>query len=284
MNSILQRIKHSIPGARTNGFFYRQVVAVAAWTRDRLSELHVWWMRRRYRLPEMDIEDLLPEGVTVAEPILDHGCMPPNDITHKHDDFGPLMKLAKSLQCKVIVELGTAYGNTTANLALNCPLAHIYTVNAPAEEMTGEFTTYSLDTSTIGVVYRDSGFENRVTQICADTLELNLAEHLGDQKIDLAVIDACHDAPYVENDFFKVLPYMSESGVILLHDTHPSMKEHLFGSYMAALRLRRAGYDIRQLRMCWWGVYSGNWDAVTGVKSTTASTEVLQDSKGVPVK
>jgi predicted O-methyltransferase YrrM len=216
-------------------------------------------MKMLYGLPAVD----LPPPVAsfeVASPIMEKICMPPFYYDTAHDDFFPLMKLAGALDPAVIVELGTAHGNTSANLALNCPRARIVTVNAPLELMTGSSTTYSLKREEIGEVFVAAGFAGRITQVFANTLDLDLAPSLAEgEKVDLGIVDACHDEEYVVNDFLKLLPFMSERGVILLHDTDAKMEGHLRGSYMACMKLRKRGHDIRQLRGTWWGVWRRDW-------------------------
>lgn len=223
----------------------------------RAARLHA--MKALYGLPEVSLAPKA-DGMEVTEPITEQMCMPPYYYDTSHDDFSPLMKLAKSLDPKVIVELGTAHGNTTANLALNCPRAHIYTVNAPLDLMTGSSTTYSLSRDEIGAVFRNAGFGDRVTQIFANTLSLDMSQSLKPgEKIDLGIVDACHDEDYVINDFLKLLPFMSDDGVMLLHDTDKKMEGHLRGSYMACMKLRRRGHDIRHLQDTWWGVWRRDW-------------------------
>src|SRR5205823_1006557 len=92
-------------------------------------------------------------------------------------------------------------------------------------------------------------------QIFENTLDLNLAEYMPLASVDLAIVDACHDTDYVVNDFLKVRPFVRAGGVVLLHDTHPSMAGHLAGSYTDCLLLRRQGFDIRQLTNTWWAVW-----------------------------
>jgi predicted O-methyltransferase YrrM len=216
-------------------------------------------MQALHGLPEIE----LPQPVTnseIAEPIADKICMPPFYFDTAHDDFFPLMRLARALDPRVIVELGTAHGNTSANLALNCPRARIITVNAPVELMTGSSTTYSLTRDEIGAVFLGAGFGDRVTQVFANTLDLDMSCSLQPgEKIDLGIVDACHDEEYVINDFLKLLPFMSDRGIILLHDTDKKMEGHLRGSYMACMKLRQRGHDIRQLRDTWWGVWRRDW-------------------------
>jgi len=218
---------------------------------------------KKFALPEISLSDLnLSEDIDLGEPILENICMPPHqkiDVTHNdHDDFSPLIAFAKVRQPRIILELGTAQGNTVANLCRVCPEAHVYTVNAPLGIQTGDITTFQLDAQAIGRVYRNHGYEARVVQIYENTLHLDLARHLDNQRIDLAIIDACHDAAYVINDFEKVKPFMNDYGVVFLHDTHPSMKRHLYGSYLGCVKLRRSGCDIRHLSGTWWGVWT-NW-------------------------
>lgn len=220
----------------------------------------------RHRLPGVTLAELIGARTFSGELIMDQMCMPPHafqDATmNDHDDIRPLLAIAQTMQPRTIVELGTAHGSTVANLCKFCPEAHVWTVNAPAEDMTGSITTFELTKQSIGWVYREHGYAPRVTQIFENTLELEMGAHLGDARIDLGIIDACHDTEFVMNDFAKLLPWMSERGVIVLHDTHPSMRKHLFGSYRACVRLRAVGHDIRHLRETWWGVWTKNWDAL----------------------
>jgi len=44
----------------------------------------------------------------------------------------------------------------------------------------------------------------------------------------------------------------------MLHDTHPSMQNHLVGSYYGCMKLRKMGFDIKHLKDTWWGVYRKN--------------------------
>lgn len=227
--------------------------------KEKCRQAHRHWLAWRYALPTVDLSELVPVQTAIAPPLLDHICMPPYYYCHDHDDFTPLMQIARARQPAIIVELGTAHGNTTANLCRNCPAARIFTVNAPIEEMTGAITTFGLTRDEIGVVYRNNGFAHQVTQIYANTLHLDLAPHLQNRLVDIGIVDACHDTEYVLNDFHKLRPHIAPNGILLLHDTHPSMQDHLLGSYVACLLLRRQGFDVRWLRNTWWAVWQPHW-------------------------
>jgi hypothetical protein len=48
---------------------------------------------------------------------------------------------------------------------------------------------------------------------------------------------------------------MREGSVVLFHDVHPSMVEHLRESYLACMYLRKLGYNIQLLKDTWWGLW-----------------------------
>jgi predicted O-methyltransferase YrrM len=207
-----------------------------------------------HALPEVDWRQDL-EHHRILDPILDDICLPPYFGATDQNDYATLVSIAAVLQPAVVLELGTAYGNTVANICRHCPSARIYTVNALAEEQTGIMTTFTLGRNEVGRVYRKYGFERRVTQIFSNTLTMDLSRYFPKPVVDLAIIDACHDPEYVLNDFRKVLPFLSERGVVMLHDTHPSMRKHLIASYRACMTLRKSGLDVRHMRNTWWAIW-----------------------------
>jgi predicted O-methyltransferase YrrM len=242
-------------GPFSNGFgYFMRYVNNAAMLRVRRS-----WRRLvspLRRLPAVELEALVPQAVEIEPPIMKDICLPPYHKFDDHDDYTPLMKIVKALQPSVVLELGTAHGNATANICRQSPRTKIYTVNAPVEQQTGELTTYDLTVDEIGRVYREHGFSERVVQIFANTLHLDLSKYFKEPVVELAIIDACHDTEYVINDFRKVKPYVKPGGIVLFHDTSQSLTpSHLDGSYRACLKLRREGHDIRQLENTWWAVW-----------------------------
>lgn len=209
----------------------------------------------RHVLPTVALDDLI--GVSqcqLPDPILDDVCLPPY-VGSTLDDFDTLRRIVWETQPSTVLELGTAHGNTVANICRLLPNTHVYTVNAPAAEQTGVLTTFDLTPDEIGRTYRDHGYDDRVTQIFANTLHLDLTGFFPEPAVDLAIIDACHDTEYVMNDFLKVEPFVRADGIVLLHDTHPSMRKHYAGSYRACMLLRRRGFDIRYLDGTAWGIW-----------------------------
>jgi predicted O-methyltransferase YrrM len=175
------------------------------------------------------------------------------------DDFDTLMTIVESIQPRVVLELGTAQGNTVANICHLIPSAQIFTVNARADNQSGTLTTFELNREQIGRVYLELGYGDRVTQILENTLQLDLSRYLPGPMIDLAIVDACHDTDYVVNDYLKAVPFVRAGGVVMLHDVHPSMTKHYHSGYRACIMLRKRGYDIRYLRGTSWAVWINGW-------------------------
>jgi len=232
------------------------------WTRGIPGRFEAW----RYGLPEIEPDFLFRNRPRPHfKPITDDCYMPPYRGS-SHNDLEFLLTLGHQLDPAIVLELGTAYGNTVANLCLACTTARILTVNALPEQISGEHVTEVLAQEDIGRVYRDAGFAERVTQIFANTLDLALDEYSEPNSIDMAIIDACHDTDFVIHDFELVAPFVRPDGFVLLHDTHPSMERHLGSSYRACMALRREGYDIRHVRGTWWAVWKKQDHAETGSK------------------
>ena len=214
------------------------------------------WLAQTNGLPTTPLESFGQSELAIAPPLLDDVCMPPYIGTTDHDDYRPLMRVAHSMQPRRILELGTAHGNTVANLCRLLPNAHVLTVNAPAEMQTGRIITYHLSIEEIGRVYRRYGYADRVQQVYANTLDLQLSDYLDGPVIDLAIVDACHDRDYVLNDFGKVQPFIRPGGLLLLHDTAPLWHAFVSESYKACLLLRQRGFDIRHVPGTWWALWS----------------------------
>jgi hypothetical protein len=218
------------------------------------AEAHV--TRLSWDLPETTLRDLLHgDQADLAPAILDDAGVPPYAGSAGHDDLLPILTIVRCLQPRTIVELGTSYGNLTANLCRQCPAAKVFSVNALPEQQTGAIVTHSLAAEHIGRVYRANGYSDRVVQIFANTRDFHPETVLRGELADFAVIDACHDTDYVLSDFRTLRPFMKRAGLVLFHDTHRSMKRHLVGSYMACMLLRREGHDVRHLENTWWGVW-----------------------------
>jgi len=210
-------------------------------------------LQRKQRLPSVALDDVAGATSAPADVIEeDRGLSIP--------DLDALVRVAHVLDPKTVLELGTSLGNSAANVCRAAPQAEVVTVNALPEQLSGEIITWALERDDIGRVFRSHGYGDRVRQVYSDTLQLDLAPHLAEGSVDLAVIDACHDTEYVLSDFLKVQPYVAPDGVVLMHDTHPSLARHLWASYMACMQLRERGRDVRHLEGTWWAAWRPCWD------------------------
>lgn len=224
--------------------------------RAALTRARIAWYWRALALPETTVAEFTSrEAAARTPPIMEDICLPPYHGPTDHDDYSPLAAIALTVAPHVAVEIGTAHGNLTANLCALCQDVLVYTVNAPAELQSGHNVTYYLDADAIGRVYRHHGFAPRVRQILCNSLDLELGSHLRSQAVDLAIIDGCHDVEFVLSDFQKIEPHLRPGGVVLLHDTAPTLAGHLAESYLACMLLRRRGFDVRYLVGTWWAVW-----------------------------
>lgn len=242
-------------------------MSVMSSARRSLNALRWRSIWRRYRLPETSFTSLAGDDRPL-EPIYTDGLhMPPFAGPTNIDDVGMALSIIHQADPSVIVELGTGRGAFTANL---CAVtnARIYTVNALPHQIQGNVTTFALARDEIGRIYRDNGYADRVVQVYDDTRNLQYSEilHEGDV-VDVAIIDACHDAEFVLHDFLHLVPHTHDGSLILVHDVHPSMLGHLRESYLACMYLRMVGYNIYHIKDSWWGVW---WRRNPCVKRTVS--------------
>jgi len=211
-----------------------------------LQKTYWQYFWNNFQLPEMSVDKVVGEYKQYTPTILEKICLPPYAGNSNYNDYSILISLIRGRQPQNFLELGTAHGNTVANICAES-VAQVYTVNALPEQIEGKIITFTLDKDQIGIVYRKNGFENRVVQIYENTKNLNILEYATPKSIDFVFIDACHDAEFVVNDFQRILPALSDRAVVLFHDTHPSGENHLLDSYLGCMYLRKLGYDVNHI-------------------------------------
>jgi predicted O-methyltransferase YrrM len=121
---------------------------------------------------------------------------------------------------KILLEIGTSHGRTTALMAQNAPGGMVYTVNIPPEEITegGKNITFAPSREEIGSYYREKGLTN-IHQIFANTKKWE--PDFG--PIDVAFVDGCHDADFVYQDTKKVLKPCGPGSIVMWHDFNPGL-------------------------------------------------------------
>lgn len=221
------------------------------------KKIRVNYFWNELRLPEISLSSLIP-NLNIQEPLITEKLsMPPYLGIKDHNDITPLLGLVKSLHPARVLELGTAYGTTVANI---CAIsqAMVYTVNALPEQLDREAVTFTLTKDEIGYVYRKYGYGDRVVQIYENTRNLNPVDYMPPHCIDLVIIDACHEVDCVISDFLMVQPVIHNKSIIFLHDVNPNLQEHLIESYVACMYLRKLGFNLMHLQDTWWGIWNAN--------------------------
>lgn len=222
----------------------------------RATQQTIWnFFWNNFQLPQIFIEEIDPKFTLCVPRFLDDICLPPYKGNDKFIDYSILISLIKTIKPEKVLELGTAQGNTVANICSESD-AQVYTVNALPEQIEGNIITFTLNKEEIGKVYKERGFENRVVQIYENTKNLDILDFVPPKRIDFAFLDACHDAEFVVNDFIKILPALSEQATVLLHDTFPSVEHYYLDSYLGCMYLRRIGYNIKHIENSSWGYWS----------------------------
>jgi predicted O-methyltransferase YrrM len=159
---------------------------------------------------------------------------------------------------RILLEIGTGRGRTTAIMARNAPQAVVHTVNIPPEEIRsgGEFVTGALQREEIGSFCREQGLSN-VRQILANTA--HWSPDFG--PIDVALVDGCHDAKFVVSDTCKILDRSRPGSLILWHDF--SLRHAAVYQWIAAVcdgvewlyRKGRLRGPVLYLQDSWVGLY-----------------------------
>jgi predicted O-methyltransferase YrrM len=143
-----------------------------------------------------------------------HGGMPAQDIY-------ALLRVVRWIKPKVIFEIGTYQGVTTAHLALNSD-AQIHTLDHPREMATNLKSYTPIDAAAvqvrdqIGRFYRQSNQAGRIHQLFGDSRTFDYQAYYG--SADLVLVDACHLYDYVISDSHQAARLLGPRGVIVWHD------------------------------------------------------------------
>lgn len=212
---------------------------------------------QNFRLPEVGIQELGIDFKSYSPKYLEHICLPPYYGEKEFDDYSVIMSVIASRRPSLILELGTAHGNTVANICNLCD-AQVYTLNALPDQISGNKITFTLDKDEIGIIYREKGYSDRVIQIFENTLNIDFRHYLKKKSVDFVFIDACHDSDFVVNDFLKIRPLLTDSAIVLFHDTNPQIEKHYIDSYVGCMYLRKMGYNVKQLDNTSLGIWSAS--------------------------
>jgi len=149
-------------------------------------------------LPAIAVEEIVkaPVEFRVFRPEEWHCSMTISEVS-------ALSYLVSARMPKKILEIGTYRGLTTLNLALNARLAEVHTV-----DITNEWGGY---------YYADFPEIQNIHQHYGDTSTFDFLQNVG-RSIDFCLIDGGHGYDQVRNDTARVLPLMSDDGLLLWDD------------------------------------------------------------------
>jgi len=137
-------------------------------------------------------------------------------------DYGALMEqIVRFNKVKICVEVGVAYGTTMHYLCRgikhNAGTVHGFDLWAQ-HGLQNQFGALSSKDQVTTYLQKEGHSNFKLTQIDSKTEAFkNKIAELG--LIDFAFIDGCHSYGGVKNDFDIIYPRLSDSGMIMFHDT-----------------------------------------------------------------
>ncbi|SRR5712692_3852096 len=174
------------------------------------------------RAPRVPLPQIFPSIENLEATIRRAFDRDPNVSVDYHEILA-LSVIVKHVGARNILEIGTANGNTTLNLAENSPPdASVTTVDLPqnwdgkfAVEVRGHMVNNTMATQ-VGIQYKNSKYSGKVKQVLCDSAKLCWEEMA--VPFDLAFIDGCHTYEYVKIDTENAIKYVRPGGVVIWHD------------------------------------------------------------------
>ena len=138
-------------------------------------------------------------------------------------ELASICAIARLVEARNVVEIGTYDGNTTLNLAANTPDdSTIRTVDLPldsAPQLAIRVSRGMCNTTTDSrppLQYEATPLAAKIRQTWADSATIDWADF--EPPVDLVFIDGCHHHDYVRHDTERALESLGPMGTILWHD------------------------------------------------------------------
>jgi hypothetical protein len=155
-------------------------------------------------VPRGTVQELFPEIDFTRSPELLHGL--PRDLSVHPHELMILCQIVRKFQPARTIELGTAEGRTTLNLALYAPEdGEVVTVNLPPEPG-----------SAVGFFYWDSPLKSKIKQLYADIGSWDSSPYRGTAGV--VFCDACDQMPGMAQEMTQAFAVVKPGGVVLRHD------------------------------------------------------------------
>lgn len=170
--------------------------------------------------PRRELAELVP-GVEGADVSLARAFDRDPQLSLNASELLALAALVRVLAPERVLEIGTAQGHATLNIALNAPRARIVTVDLPPEEgadLQAHLPPWMKNAvgKAVGRQFRDTLHAARIEQRLCDSYRLDWSTLPG--PFDLILVDGCHHYPYVQRDTAQALDNLASGGCILWHD------------------------------------------------------------------
>lgn len=176
-------------------------------------------------IPEVPLDDIVPS----PEPILvdgryaeAEGCMPLHELVR-------LLAIAKHANPAGVLEIGTYFGSTTLNLALNLPGSKIHTADLPPEYAgeAGELPKddfHLIRSRRVGAAFLGTPQATMITQHFGDTAEYDFGKIT--DPLDFFFIDGSHTYAYARSDTLRCAEVARSVSTFIWHDcdeSHPGV-------------------------------------------------------------
>jgi len=170
-----------------------------------------------YIIPKTDVLEINGNDKAVYEGVNECGF---GHITEF--ELKVICQIVQKYQPKRIFEIGTFEGRTTLNMALNAPKAQIFTLDLPAEELSG--TKMKIEKAEEAYVKKTRSGERflnhpaqkNIEQLFGDSATFDFSPYYN--SIDLMFVDGSHAYEYVISDTNNAMKLVKKGGIILWHD------------------------------------------------------------------
>jgi len=196
------------------------------------------------RIPAVELRDAvpLPEGMVVDLRYIEmEGAAP-------FADVAAILALAIAQDPLGVLEIGTFWGSTTANLARNLPSAKLHTIDLPEdaaevmESIAGQPVNdlHLIESRQVGKAFRGTELEARITQHFGDTAKYDYS--VISDPLSFFMIDGSHTYEYAKSDTLTCLELAKGPSTLVWHDCNqwqPGVTKWLVEMIDAGLPVKR---------------------------------------------
>jgi hypothetical protein len=180
-------------------------------------------MADRRGIPQKNVFEVLPQaGLTQVNLCNTNGETWFRTSASYVADIVSLCLLCQAIKPKVIFEIGTLTGYTTAHMALNSDECMIYTLDMPPGEEPVLATTAidglhaKMHKETKQYVWEGMDIAKKIHPLFGDSANFDYSPYHG--RVDLFFIDGAHSYEYVRSDTLNAIKCCHPGSVIVWHD------------------------------------------------------------------